>query len=258
MSLKDNDLVPYRAAAKLIKASRNTVVFTGAGISMPSGIPDFRSADTGLWQKNDPMLVASLTAFTCHPDRFYRWLRPLLQTSSQAEPNPAHLAIAKLETHGLVHCVITQNIDNLHQKAGSTNVLELHGSMGSFHCPACHQPDKNAQAVVEKILAGEIPDCLNCGAIMKPDITLYEEALPEKAWQAASDAVGRAEVMIVAGSSLEVIPASSLPYDAYRHGCHVIMVNLSPTYMDPHSEVLIHDDVAVALPMILEQTLSEE
>jgi NAD-dependent deacetylase len=256
MSIQENDLDSYRTAAKLIKASRYTVVFTGAGLSTPSGIPDFRSADIGLWQKNDPMLVASLTTFTHHPDRFYRWLRPLLQTSRQAMPNPAHQAISELGNHGLIQCVITQNIDSLHQKAGSSNVVELHGSMESFHCPACHHAAKDTRALLDEILNGQIPHCPHCNATMKPDITLYEEALPEKAWRLASDAVEKAEVMIVAGSSLEVIPASSLPYDAYRHGCRIIMVNLSPTFMDSHSEVVIHDDVSVALPMILEQTLA--
>lgn len=258
MNAQQNDFESYRAAANLIRASHYTVVFTGAGLSTPSSIPDFRSADTGLWQKNDPMLVASLTAFTHHPDRFYRWLRPLLKTSNQAQPNPAHQAIAGLEKHRLVHSVITQNIDSLHQKAGSSNVVELHGSMESFHCPTCHHAAEDAQKLVDEIVNGQIPLCPHCASIMKPDITLYEEALPEKAWQSASDAVDRAEVMIVAGSSLEVIPASSLPYDAYRHGCRIIMVNLSPTYMDAHAEVIIHADVAIALPMILEQALLEE
>lgn len=256
--MQDDQLERIRAAARLLKNSRYTVVFTGAGISTPSGIPDFRSANTGLWQTNDPMLVASMTTFTYHPDRFYRWLRPLLQSSTQALPNPAHHAIATLEKNGRVQAVITQNIDNLHQKAGSGNVIKLHGSMDSFHCPACHLAGENAPSLIEEILAGLIPYCSHCGAIMKPDIILYEEALPVQAWQAASDAVARAEVMIVAGSSLEVIPASSLPYDAYRCGCRVIIVNLYPTYMDPLAEVVISGDVSEALPMILEETLVED
>lgn len=248
----------FHIAASIIKASHYTVVFTGAGVSTSSGIPDFRSTDTGLWQKNDPMLVASMTAFNHHPDRFYRWLRPLLQTSIQALPNPAHHAIAALEKNGLVQAVITQNIDTLHQKAGSKNVIELHGSIGSFHCPACTHKGADARALIDEILAGQIPRCSRCGTTMKPGITLYEEALPINAWQSASDAVEKADAMIVVGSSLEVIPASSLPYDAYRHGCRMILINLAPTYMDLHAEVVIHDDAAVALPIILEKALAEE
>jgi len=157
-----------------------------------------------------------------------------------------------------VQAVITQNIDHLHQKAGSTNVIELHGSMESFHCPDCHLPGKDPQAIIDEILAGLIPYCTHCGAIMKPDITLYEEALPAQAWQSASNEVDRADVMIVAGSSLEVIPASSLPYDAFRHGCRIIIVNLSPSYMDSLAEVVITEDVAYALPRVVESILKED
>ena len=192
--MSDNVKDQYRAAARILKESHYTVVFTGAGISTPSGIPDFRSTSTGLWQKNDPMLVASLTAFNHHPDRFYRWLRPLVQASSQAKSNPAHNVIAELEKTGVVQAVIT----------------------------------------------------------------LFEEALPAQAWQAATNELDKAEVVLIAGSSLEVIPASSLPYDAYRHGCRIIIINLSRTYMDSIAEVLISDDVAEALPQIMKNILAEE
>lgn len=243
-------------AVEILKESKHAVVFTGAGISTPSGIPDFRSTNTGLWQKNDPMLVASATAFKHHPDRFYRWLQPLLLASSQAQPNPAHQAIAALEINGVVKAVITQNIDNLHQKAGSTNVIELHGTMESFHCPACQQPAKDSRAIMEEVLEGLIPYCTHCGAIMKPDITLYEEPLPVQAWQIANQEITHADVMLIAGSSLEVIPASSLPYDAYRRGSRIIIVNYSPTYLDPLADVIINGDVAEVLPTILQYSIS--
>lgn len=238
-------------AARLIQESHHTVVFTGAGISTPSGIPDFRSTGTGLWQKNDPMLVASLTAFKYHPDRFFRWLKPLLQASKQAVPNPAHHAISRLEQLGRVKSVITQNIDNLHQKAGSGYVIELHGSMEQFHCPSCQKHASDPSGIIEEIISGQIPYCTHCGAIMKPDITLYEEPLPMEAWQQASDEVSKADLMIVIGSSLEVIPASSLPYDTYRNGGRIIIINYSSTFMDKHADVVIHEDVAEALPGIV-------
>lgn len=246
-----------QAAAHLIQKSKHAVVFTGAGISTPSGIPDFRSSGSGLWQKHDPMLVASLTAFTHHPDRFFRWLKPLLQASKQAEPNPAHRAIAQLEKTGYVKSVITQNIDNLHQKAGSDYVIELHGSMEHFHCPACHKSPGNPDSIMGEIVSGQIPYCNHCGAILKPDITLYEEALPVKAWLEASEEVNQSDLMLVIGSSLEVIPASSLPYDVFRKGGRIIIINYSPTYMDNHAEVVIHDDVAKVLPCIVNTLLSE-
>lgn len=243
---------PYRTAANILKKSHHTVVFTGAGISTPSGIPDFRSPDTGLWQKSDPMLVASATAFKYHPDRFYGWLQPLLLASSLAQPNPAHHAIAALENAGIVKSVITQNIDSLHQTAGSKNVIELHGTMNSFHCSGCGRPSNDSQAVTDEIIAGLIPYCNSCGSILKPDIILYEEALPMQAWDAASYEADLADVMIVAGSSLEVSPASSIPYQAYQHGCHIIITNLSPTYMDSLADVVIAEDVANSIPKLFE------
>jgi len=238
---------------QLIKNSHHMVVFTGAGVSTPSGIPDFRSAGTGLWQKDDPMLVASATAFKYHPDRFYRWLKPLLQASGEAQPNPAHKAISELEHAGIVKAVITQNIDNLHQKAGSRNVIELHGSMEHFYCPVCHQPGSNPQSIIKEILADSIPHCVHCGSIMKPDITLFEEPLPVQAWQQADSEVRKADLMLVAGSSLEVVPASSLPYDACCNGCRIIIVNYSNTYLDSRAEVVLHIDVAQGLPLIVQQ-----
>ncbi len=250
------ELEKIHTAALILKQSKHAIVFTGAGISTPSGIPDFRSTNTGLWQKNDPMLVASATAFKNHPDRFYRWLQPLLLASSQAQPNPAHQAIAALERNGCVKAVITQNIDNLHQKAGSINVIELHGTMEFFHCPACHKPASDSHAIMEEILAGLIPYCNHCGAIIKPDITLYEEPLPMQAWQDANEEVTKADVMLIAGSSLEVIPASSLPYDAHQGGSKIIIVNYSHTYLDPLADVVINGDVAEVLPKILENTIS--
>lgn len=250
--MTDSSADLYRIASRLIQESHHAIVFTGAGISTRSGIPDFRSAGTGLWQKSDPMLVASLTAFRYHPDRFFHWLRPLVQASRQAVPNPAHHAIFQLEQLGLINSVITQNIDNLHQKAGSGYVIELHGSMERFNCPACQKPANDPAGVIDEIISGQIPYCTHCGTIMKPAITLYEEALPVNAWQQASNEVRLTDLMIVAGSSLEVIPASSLPYDVYRNGGRIIIINFSPTYMDQHADVVIHEDVAEVLPGIVE------
>jgi NAD-dependent deacetylase len=255
--MPENKIDQYSTIARILKNSHHAVVFSGAGISTPSGIPDFRSANSGLWQNNEPMLVASFTAFKYHPDRFYRWLRPLLQNSVQAQPNAAHETIAELEKMGVIKAVITQNIDNLHQRAGSKNVIELHGTMERFDCPACHQPVGKSNAIVDEILHGLIPYCSHCGAIMKPDIVLYEEALPEQAWLAARDEIRQADVMIVAGSSLEVIPASSLPYDARQNGCRIIIINLTHTYMDSLAEVVLNEDVAEVFPQIF-RLITEE
>lgn len=243
-------------AAKIINNSRHLVIFTGAGISTPSGIPDFRSHKTGLWQKDDPMEVASATAFHYHPEKFYNWLRPLLQASFNAQPNPAHLALSKMENMGIARAIITQNIDGLHQKAGATNVIELHGSMFSYSCPKCLDQKENTSEVIEEILSGKIPRCKRCGSIVKPGITLFEELLPEQAWEQAELEVEQADVMLVAGSSLEVTPASSLPFTACRRGCKLIIVNLSPTFLDQLAVLTYPVDVAIGIPGILEAVKS--
>lgn len=246
----DNEI---KSAARLIAHARHIIAFTGAGISTPSGIPDFRSAGTGLWQQNDPMEVASATAFYHHPQRFYNWLRPLLRSSRQALPNAAHLALAELENSGILKSVITQNIDGLHQRAGSKSVIELHGSMQRFYCPVCHKNDADLDEVIATILSDNIPKCNHCGSIIRPDITLFEEALPVNAWQHAESEILNADLLLVAGSSLEVVPASSLPERAYRNGCRIIMVNFSTTYLDSHAEVVLRVDVATGIPQIVHE-----
>ncbi len=243
-------------AAEIINQSRHLVVFTGAGISTPSGIPDFRSHETGLWQRDNPMEVASATAFHYHPAKFFNWLRPLLQASFTAKPNPAHLALTELENMGITHAIITQNIDGLHQRAGSRNVIELHGSMFSYACLKCHERKENTTEIIDEILAGLIPHCKHCGSIVKPGITLFEEFLPELAWEQAEHEVAQADVMLVAGSSLEVNPAASLPYHACLRGCKLIIVNLTPTFFDQLATLTFPVDVADGLPNILEAVKS--
>jgi NAD-dependent deacetylase len=199
------------------------------------------------------MQVASATAFRHHPQRFYDWLRPLLLTSQQAIPNPAHKALAEMENSGILNSVITQNIDGLHQRAGSKSVIELHGSMQRFYCPVCNENSVNPDDAIATILAESIPKCKQCGSIIRPDITLFEETLPVDSWQQAEREISNADVLLVAGSSLEVIPASSLPYEAYRNGCRIIIVNLSSTYLDLHADVVIHADVAAGIPQIVQE-----
>ncbi len=243
-------------AARLIASSRHMVAFTGAGISTPSGIPDFRSSGTGLWQADDPMQVASATAFRNFPQRFYNWLRPLLRVSHHALPNAAHLALAGLEKDGLLKAVITQNIDGLHQKAGSETVIELHGSMRLFYCPACKNEDIDSEKAITSTQSGEIPICGRCGAIIRPHITLFEEPLPAVAWQRAEREIANADLLLVAGSSLEVYPASLLPHEAHRSGSRIIVVNYTATSIDDRADVVLHTDVAIGIPSILERLKS--
>ena len=243
-------------AATMVRVSTHMVAFTGAGISTPSGIPDFRSAGSGLWERDDPMRVASATAFKFRPQDFYSWLRPLVSASTMASPNPAHIGLAALEKMGILKAVITQNIDGLHQKASSTNVIELHGSMQTCHCPDCGVITKDSRDLVAEILNGVIPRCERCGAVIKPGITLYEEALPMDAWQKAESEINKCDLLLIAGSSLEVFPAATLPLTALENGSRVLLINYSTTPMDGRADLVLNMDVSEAIPRICEIVLA--
>ncbi len=238
-----------RSASVLLHNAHHAVALTGAGLSTPSGIPDFRSANSGLWTKNDPMQVASLSAFLYHPERFYDWLRPLMDAIARAQPNPAHYALAQLEEKGILKALITQNIDGLHQQAGSKNVLPVHGTMEEMVCLSCNQRFPSAQ-FIEMIKDEKLPLCPNCGNILKPDIVLFEEMLPQEIWSKAEWHCSHADVILVAGSSLEVMPVGVLPKYAVQNGAHLTMVNYSPTPLDRDAEVILTGDVAQVLPLI--------
>lgn len=239
-------------ARDILSKARHAVAFTGAGISTPSGIPDFRSKGCGMWEKYSPMETASLTAFRHDPTRYWDWKRPLMLGSWNAQPNPAHYALARLEAAGLLKAVITQNIDGLHQRAGSKTVLEVHGTIETMTCPACKQQYPSLQFRPALEQPGGIPKCPQDGTILKPDVVLFEESLPLKTWKLAEEHSGAADVMFVVGSSLEVYPAGYLPGIAAGHGAKVIIANLSPTYMDSEAQVLLPADVAETLPVLVE------
>jgi len=241
-------------AAQIILSSKYVVALTGAGISTPSGIPDFRSPGSGLWEKVDPMAVASIYAFRLNPERFFGWFRPLGKTLLESKPNPAHIALAKLEEAGLLKAVITQNIDGLHQKAGSKRVLEIHGHIREAECIICRRSYPTESFLHNYLELGEIPRC-QCGGILKPKVILFGEPLPKWVFLEAVGEAQRCDVMIIAGSSLEVYPAAELPTLAYQNGAKLIVVNLQSTYADSIADVVIREDVAVALPAIAEKCL---
>lgn len=230
-------------------------MLTGAGISTPSGIPDFRSTDNGLWTKYDPFEVASLAAFRYDPSKFYNWLRSLAVDISKAEPNQAHFAVAELERAGYVKTVITQNIDVLHQRAGSSNVLEVHGSFRTMTCSACFQKVDSAPFIQPYIELGVIPRCRACNSILKPDVILFGEQLPAQTWLDALNASQNCDLMIVAGSSLEVLPVAGLPMRALENGAHLILVNHSETYLDVRADVVFHEDVDLILPAMVREVI---
>lgn len=241
-----------KSAAELIIKSNYVVVFTGAGISTPSGIPDFRSPDSGLWNHSDPLEVASIWSFRQHPENFYNWIRPLSIKAESAMPNAAHLAISELEKRGIVKAVITQNIDGLHQKAGAKKVLELHGSARTATCQKCGKKYKSENLYKLFVEDSNLPYCINCRGIIKPDIVLYGEILPQVTWASAYNECLRADLMIIAGSSLEVTPANTLPETAIQNMAKLIINNLSPTHLDSRADLVIKTDVVDGIGRITE------
>lgn len=240
-------------AADLILSSNHAVALTGAGISTPSGIPDFRSRDNGLWQKYNPMEVASLSVFRVKPERFFEWFRPLTELIHSAEPNSAHIALSGMQNLGHLKTIITQNIDGLHQKAGSTSVIEVHGTLNTLTCVKCYTQFNSETFIAPYIHEGIIPHCPNCAGILKPDAILFEEQLPKKTWRDAEQVVNKCDLLIVVGSSLEVFPVARLPYQAVSKGAKLVIINKQETYMDTRADVVIHEDVANALPSIMER-----
>jgi len=253
LSLSEATRLGLRCAADIIQGSRNAVVLTGAGISTASGIPDFRSPNSGLWEQFDPFEVASLTSFRHDPQVFYRWMRGLARLTLEAQPNPAHYGLAALQQMGYVQTIVTQNIDNLHQRAGSQHVLEVHGSLESMTCTRCYQ-HVLAQEYIQAYLEEEImPRCSQCGAVLKPDLVLMGEQLPARVWLEAVQACKTCDLMLVVGSSLEVLPVAGLPMRALENGARLILINYSPTYLDVRADVIFHDDSSSILPLIVDQ-----
>jgi NAD-dependent deacetylase len=242
-------------AAVLIRNAERGVVLTGAGISTPSGIPDFRSEGSGLWSRDEPMDVASLSTFRTAPERFFHWFQPLASQIFSALPNRAHAALAEFERSGHVQTIITQNIDALHQKAGSKNVVEMHGTLRTVSCTNCFQKFESAPFLQPYIATGRIPRCLSCNGILKPDVILFGEQLPQSAWYEAQRAARQCDLMVIAGSSLEVLPVARLPMQALDRGAHLIIINNTPTYLNVRADVVIMDDVATTLPEIAKRVL---
>jgi NAD-dependent deacetylase len=243
-------------AARLIKKTHRTVVLSGAGISTPSGIPDFRSPGRGLWTHTNPMEVASLSAFRHNPDQFYNWFHPLAVQIYNAKPNPAHTALARLQAAGYISAIITQNIDGLHSCAGSQNVMEVHGTLNTLTCTNCYRQVPSETVLDEYVDNRKIPLCSACGSVLKPDVILYEEQLPVKTWIRAEQATKDCELMLVVGTSLEVMPSARLPAEAMDHGAHLIILNNATTFMDVRADVVLHADVAESLPVIADQVLN--
>lgn len=230
---------PQQLAA-LLAAAEYAVVLTGAGISTESGIPDFRSAG-GVWEEFDPMEVASMSTFLTTPERFWRFHRPRIDMLADVQPNPAHLAVAELERRGVVKAVITQNIDRLHAKAGTTELIEVHGSLDRGVCLRC-----GARVSIDELIAradaaeNGVPLCTACGFHMKSGVVLFGEQLPGDAIESAYAHAERADLMLVIGTSLLVAPVSQLPAIVLDHGGTLAILTESETPYDDRAHVRLH------------------
>jgi len=223
--------------ARLIADRGPAVVLTGAGMSTESGIPDFRSA-TGVWADVDPFEVASIDAFRRDPLRVWRWYGPRIEGLLAASPNAGHEALAELERSGHVHAVLTQNIDTLHTRAGSTTVVELHGSIASFRCLGCGASETLA-GVLAQLGEREAPTCPACAEILKPGVVMFGELLPVDAFALAERLAREAGVLVVVGSSLQVWPVAGLPADTVRAGGALAIVNEEATPFDADATLVV-------------------
>jgi NAD-dependent protein deacetylase/lipoamidase len=238
--------------AELLHEAESAVVLTGAGVSVPSGIPDFRTPGRGLWEKVDPMKVAHIDVFRRDPDRFWHFYGDRFATLDEKEPNPAHEMIAELEHRGLIRGVITQNIDRLHRKAGSENVVEVHGSIEWSVCPECGGK-VGVEQVIAKLRAGVgTPECEACITPLKPDVVLFGELLPEDAMSEAFALASEADLMLAIGSSLEVHPVASLPGVTLENGGHLALITQGRTPYDADAEVKLSGDVVDELDDVLD------
>jgi len=233
--------------AQLIRDRQPCVVLTGAGISTESGIPDFRSP-TGIWAEHDPMEYATISAFRRNPAKVWEFYGLRFEVLSRAEPNVGHLALAALERRGLVRAVVTQNIDGLHERAGSQQVIEVHGSIRTASCLACGERVPFADVVAPRA----VPRCPRCGEVLKPDVVMFGELLPESAIDRAFELAREAGVLLVVGSSLEVHPVAGLPDETLAAGGQLAIVNRGPTPYDGRAAVRVDGGAGETLAAVLQ------
>jgi NAD-dependent deacetylase len=231
--------------AALLRERQPCVVLTGAGISTESGIPDFRSP-TGIWATVDPFEVASIEAFRRDPERVWGFYRARIRSLLEAEPNAGHLALAELERRGLVQAVVTQNIDTLHSRAGSKDVVEVHGSIRAAECLRCLW-QQDTDGVLAQLEEHPAPLCAQCGEVLKPGVTLFGELLPSGAIERATELARGAALMLVVGSSLEVWPVAGLPLEARA----LAIVNQGATALDDRAVLKIDAPAGDALPAVV-------
>ncbi len=235
-------------AAKDIFHSKKTIAFTGAGISVESGIPDFRGAQ-GLWQKYDPEEYAHIHTFYSNPDKVWRMLKEMFLLIMGAKPNPAHIGLAELERMGLLSSVITQNVDGLHQAAGNTNVIEFHGTHKTLSCLRCSTKIDGSSLTPEDLP----PRCSHCSSLLKPDVVFFGEPIPLEAQIMSFKESESCGAILVIGTSAVVYPAATIPITAKERGAIVIEINMEPTPLTHQiSDYLICGSAGGIIPAIVE------
>lgn len=243
MTVMDEIEKLYQKVARLMQEQKECVVLTGAGVSAESGIPTFR-AKGGLWEKYDPAVYASIDVFRQDPSKYWTIRGDFIRHYDEYRPNPAHFALAELEKMGIVRCVITQNIDGLHKKAGSQNVVEIHGSLREIYCLKCRR-----QYIAPQVPPGTPPYCESCGGVLKPNTVLFGESLPEEALRKAQEEAAWCRVMLVVGTSANVFPAAALPDLARRNGAAIVEVNIDRAF--PQVDYYLGEKAGVALPRLV-------
>jgi NAD-dependent deacetylase len=237
--------------AALIRGARSVVALTGAGISVPSGIPDFRSPGTGLWEKVDPMEVAHIDVFRRDPERFWHFYGDRFQTLDSKRPNGAHDALVTLERAGLLQAVITQNIDQLHARAGTAELIEVHGTIAHASCLHCGARfERNDVRARQAAAPDGVPRC-ECERPLKPDVVLFGEYLPADALRRAEDLAAGADLMLCIGSSLEVYPVAQLPAVTLGNGGRLAILTQGETQFDSRATVRMNGDVVADLEAVL-------
>ena len=240
----------YERAAKAIRDAGVVVASTGAGISTESGIPDFRSAG-GIWERYSPEEYASIDAFMANPGKVWGMWRELGEELADCKPNPGHMALAELEAAGQLQAVITQNVDNLHQEAGSRTVIEYHGNTRRVLCMDCDSTHANTPELLRSLT----PTCV-CGGVLKPDVVMFGELIPPKAMLRAQAYAQSADVVLIVGTSAQVYPAAELPYIAKQRGAFIIEANLEKTdFTRDITDVFLQGKAGETLPALVQALL---
>ncbi len=233
-------------AAEILVRSKKTLALTGAGVSVESGIPDFRSPG-GLWTIYDPAEYATISAFRATPEKVWKMLREMAKLVDEARPNRCHTGMAALEQMGFLHHIITQNVDNLHQSAGSKDVIEYHGNSSSLICPNCRKRYQSKEK------SGDFPPKCVCGNILKPEVIFFGEAIPEKALSRSFVLATQAQALIIVGTSATVSPANTIPAIAKRGGAKLIEINLERTHLTHTvTDVFLEGDAGTIMTSLVE------